>query len=408
MALLSVVVLLGACALREVLPGPPVAVGKARAAYDAPSPPRSEGGAPIVYTGPASDLPPILHFQVWGLRYALDVVLVSDDPHWVMHEYARVDLPSGPLWLAKDAGADREQTIVADLPDLESWVPEVPVRRLSRPLRVSDRSTATHADLGFAYENALGEPVEVTYRGVLPTEPSRPRNGNTMGHSRASVAALLDLYRFRIGGDVQIRIGGVARGLHRLAGLVPEAYLLAQVQAGFAITDFCQSASSGGFTLRRPCADGGWPTRSNEAWTVAADGWVERPGDPTRLRYHFVEGELDRAEVLQEGAPDPLLNLTFTPRLPDLRRPFAGEAYSSFVADVNGQPGHGIGCVRVALGGPSLGTFPQAVRIEITPSAPSWFADRPLAGEVVRALDVASVRTWRADPDAVRACGPSP
>jgi hypothetical protein len=337
--------------------------------------------------------------QVWGLRYALDLVLVSDSPDWVMHEYARIDLPSGPIWLAKDAGTNREQTITADIPDIEQWVPEAPVGRVRGKLEVRDTSTATATQLQLAYINPLGQPVEVLYEGPTPTAPSNPRNGNTMGHSRRTVAALLDLYLFRIGGNAAISIDGVQRRLHRLVGLVPEAYLLAQVQGGFAVADYCQSPAEGGFTLRRPCTADTWPTRSEEAWAVGEDGWVERPGGPTSLRYHFTDGELDRAVSLQDGAPEPLVTVSFSPRLPDLRRPFAGESSSDFVVDINGQEGHGVGCLRTRW------LAEDTAHIELVPTEPRWFADRPMSGTVRLVDGAAIVTTERAEVGELRGCG---
>lgn len=398
MAVLSLVFLLGACALRDVLPGPAVSTGKARAAFEAALPPRTAAGAPIVYTGEPLWPYPVIPVQVWGLRYALDLVLVSDSPDWVMHEYARIDLPEGQLWLAKDAGKDREQTIVADIDDIERWVPEAPVARQRGELMVEDNSSPELADLHLAYENPLGQPVEVRYRGATPTEASKPRNGNTMGHSRRAVAALLDLYRFRIGGEASISIDGVPRKLHHLLGLLPEVYLLAQVQGGFAVADFCQVAAEGGFTLRRPCTASEWPTRSEEHWLVGDGSWVRRNGGPTSLHYHFQHAELDRALALQSGAPEPLVSVSFSPRIPDLRRPFAGESTSAFVVDVNGQEGHGTGCVRTRW------TSADTVAVELVPTAPRWFADRPMIGEVRHGADGPAITMKRADVGALRGC----
>lgn len=387
----ALLLLLGGCGLRDVMPGPPVATGAARTWYDAEEAPRSAEGVPVVYLDAPRVPFPVLPVQVWGLRYALDVVLVSDHPDWVMHEYARIDLPGGSFWMAKDAGVDREQTITADLPDLEGWVSEAPVRRRSGPVQVTDRSTAAEADVALRYTNPLGQPVEVHYVGPQPTAPSSPRNGNTMGHSRGTVAALLDLYRFRIGGRATVVIDGVERGLHRLAGLVPEAYLLAQVQGGFAVADHCQTAAPGGFRLRRPCTAASWPTHGDEGWSVAADGWVERPGPVVTLRYHFVEGELDAATAVQAGDPTPLVSVRFRPRLPDLRRRFDGVAESRFVIDVNGRAGHGIGCARARWEG-------DAARLVVLPSAPGWFADRPLVHTLRFDGASASLTAARTDP----------
>jgi hypothetical protein len=357
--------LLTACGLSKMLPGPPVLSFAERAAIEATAP----SGAR--YTGGPRVDAPVIPLQVWGLRYALDVVLVSTHPDWDMHEYARLDLPSGPLWLAKDADANGNQGIVADLPDIEAWLPEVPAPRVSGPLVVTDNSTADMADLRFVYTNPAGDPVEVSYRGRMPTKPSKPRNGNTMGHSRAAVAALLDLHLFRVGGQASVTIGGKKWPLKRMLGLVPLKILLAQTQGGFAIADFVVTPREGGFTLVRPGSGAPWPTQATEEWTVAK-GWAAREGPVNTLAYHFVDGELDRAQVLQVGVERPVTNVRFHPALPDLRRPFEGTVESTFAIDIAGQPGHGTGLVRCTW------TGPDTVSVTMIPTAPRWFADRPM------------------------------
>lgn len=371
-------VALTGCGLRDLTPGPPALGAAARAAFDAPLP---SGAA---YTGPPRSALPALPVQVWGLRYDLDVVLVSDHPDWSMNEYARVDLPQGPLWLAKDADPGRAQHLVAELPDIQSWVPEVPVERTAGPLHVVDRSTADTVDVSLAYVNALGQRVEVAYVGAAPTRPSRPRNGNTMGHSRAAVAAVLDLHRFRAGGRASVTIDGQPRRIARLWGVYPMKFVLAQTQGGLAIADFRQEATEGGFRLTRP--DGGeWPTEAVEDWIVEGD-LVRRDGPVTSLRYHFRDGELTRAEAWQAGVDGPVSVLTFSPALPDLRRPFEGTVSARFAIDVGGQPGHGTGEVHARW------TDADTVIVETIPTAPRWLADRPMRGtfrwegDVVRAV----------------------
>lgn len=412
------IALLPACGLHEVLPGPPVATGAARAAFEESRAPlvvrasaegpngdgpngdgpngdgsnRQEFAAPIQYSTEPIVPFPVLPLQVWGLRYALDVVLVSDHPDWVMHEYARIDLPTGSVWMAKDAGVNREQTIVADIPDIATWVPEVPVRRISAPLDVQTSSEDGQFFLAMAYTNPLGQATEIGYRGPLPTVPSNPRNGNTMGHSRQSVAALLDLFLFRIGGKATIRIDGVDRGIERLLGILPQTYLLAQVQGGFAVTNFRQEASEAGFRLIRPGGSEAWPTTGDEAWIVGEDGWVSREGPVVTLRYRFVDGELERAVAVQAGDPTPLVTMVFSPRLPDIRRRFEGIAVSNFVIDVNGQSGHGLGEISTSWAG-------GEVHISIAPTAPHWLADRPMQGRVRYEGGAAYVTMERADVD---------
>lgn len=362
--------LLLGCGLKTLLPGPPALDAAERAAFDSPAPAR------VTYTGPAKVAFPVLPVQAWGLRYALDIVLVSQHPQFTMHEYARIDLPDGPLWLAKDADTRGNQTIVANVPSIESWVPEVPVDRIAGEVKVEDRSDAEHLDLLIAYDNVAGERTEVRYEGKQPTRPSNPRNGNTMGHSRATVAALLDLHLFRAGGDVTMTFDGQEVPIKRLWGIYPMTFALAQTQGGFAIADFRQEPAEGGFRLVRPSSDDLWPTRSDEAWTVA-DEWARRDGTVTSLRYHFRDGGLDRVQVWQVGAElVPVVDMVFRPALPDLSRPFLGIIESDFAVDIAGQRGHGTGRIRCRW------TDDDTVTVEMIPTAPEWFADRPMVSDI--------------------------
>jgi hypothetical protein len=374
----AVILWLLGCGLRDLAPGPPVLSPAERAAFDAPVPAR------VTYTSEPRVAFPVLPVQVWGLRYALDIVLVSEHPDWVMHEYARVDLPDGPLWLAKDAGVDYEQTIVASVPDIRTWVPEVPVRRVEGPLDVVDAGDADTIDLTFRYTNPKGQPVEVHYGGPMPTKPSSPRNGNTMGHSAKTVAALLDLHLFRPGGDAEITIGGEPTGVKRLWGLYPMKFALAQTQGGLAVASYRQEPADGGFRLVRPAA-GEWPTEADERWIVDGDT-ASREG-PVTLRYRWRDGELVRAQAWQAGVDVPVTDVVFSPALPDVRRAWEGVVESRFAVDIAGQPGHGVGTVKAWWEG-------DTVIVETVPEAPHWFASRPMRG-VISWEEGATVRIGR-------------
>lgn len=374
--------------LTNLLPGPPVLDRAAREALDKAIP---SGAA---YHGPPRVEFAVLPVQVWGLRYALDLVLISRHPDWTMHEYARIDLPEGPLWMAKDADVEGRQTITADIPDIANWVPEVPAPRVRAPLTVEDRSTAERVLVRLAYRNPGGQQVELDWDGPLPTRPSRPRNGNTMGHSRDVVAAILDLHLFRHGAEVDLRFDGATVGIERVYGLYPMKIALAQTQGGFAVADFRQSAAPAGSELVRPSAEGvAWPTRARETW-VEGDGWARREGPVTRLAYHFTGGELDEARVEQAGVDGPVFAVRFQPALPDVRRPFPGRHESRFACDVGGQPGHGVGVAR------AWWVDADHVRVELRPEAPRWFAVRPIDVDIHYTPEGVVVRAVRVEPGA--------
>ncbi len=364
--------LLACATLRDVLPGPPAAGPAERATFDAPRP------ADVRYTGEPRVPWPILPLQAWGLRYDTDIVLVTRHPSWTMHEYARVTLPDGSLWLAKDADAQGRQSIVADLPDIGSWLSEAPIPRRSGEVRVDDRSANGRLDLDLSYVNMEGVPVTVRWSSPEPRVPSRPRNGNTMGHSRDSVAVLLDLHRFRVGGRAEVTIGGEHQQIKKLLGLVPMKFALAQTQAGFAIASHSTRGDDVSFTLTRPVPGAEWPTHGAEAWSRVGDATWQTEGPVSAQRWTF-EGREATHVAVDQRAPEGwarLFDAHFQPALPDLSRPFEGEAVSRFVADVAGQRGHGLGEVRARW------TGEDEVTVDFVPTAPRWFADRPMRGTI--------------------------
>jgi len=377
-----------ACGLRDVMPGGPVLEPSARDALEPGMGAALVDGQPVAYLTPPRVRFPVPALQVFGLRYDLDIVAVSDHPDFVMHELARITTTEGTRWIAKDSTVDREQCVATDIPGLYAWAAEVPVRRVASAMTVDDRSSGTEIDLSVSYTNCLGSPTRIDYRGPLPTQASRPRNGNTMGHSRRAVAALLDLFLFRAGGRIAVEIDGQRRKIVPLLGLAPQVYALAQVQGGFAVVDASMEGDETGFSLTRPGRDITWPTHAHEDWKVVEHGWLKRESPVATLLYHFVEGELDRALVTQQG--EVVTEVVFSPRLPDVRRRFEGTAHSAFAVDINGQRGHGTGSVDVSWAG-------DDVSIDLVPTEPRWFADRPMHGTLAYEAGTAYLHMERID-----------
>jgi hypothetical protein len=373
------------CGLREVLPGVPV-VNKAelaRYSHAAPS--------PAQYTGPARVNFPVIPIRGFGLQYAVDVVFVSQHPDWSMHEYARLDLPGRSIWIAKDANRAGAQTIVADIEDIDSWMPEIPVPRIQGSLGTVDRSQGREIDIAMSYTNPLGQPTEIWAVGTLPKKPPAKRNGNTMGHSADVVAAILDLERFgsRIKGGISI--DGETQRFDRVLGLVPFRFLLQQTQAGIAVSNHRQSPTENGFMLTLPSpAAPEWPTHGQEEWswdgvTATHDNGV------VRARYRFVDRGLAGITILQHGIDSPTFEMQFQPALPDFSRPFEGEETVDFVMHVNGQQGHGRGQLHAQWQGPN------EVMLRLEPQAPHWLANRPMLSQIrfvtEGSVDLRTVRT---------------
>lgn len=361
-------------ALRDLIARGPVLSARQRERILVPAP----SGA--TYTSDARVPTPVMPLQVFGVPYDLDLVIVDDHPDWDMHEYARVTTPDGSLWLCKDSRAGTlEQTIVGDVEGIEGWLPEIPLKRKRSPVKAVESVDGKRFRVSLAYENFDGEPVEVSFQGTLPAGPLWKRNSSTMGHSRGHVLAVLDLSHRSFGKRVSIRIGGKERKIRRIYGLVPFQVALAQTQAGLSVGAWQQD----GTTTRHGDVA--------QTWTVTEQGshtTVSQESPIRTLRYTFVEGELERAEVHTYGAKEPALVAHFAPRLPDVRRAFGGTHESRFVLDVNGQASFGTGIIRTTA-------TPDGAVLDIRPTEPRWTRDRPLRSAVRFVQGTAEVEVTR-------------
>lgn len=371
-----------ACSIQRMLPqGPAVPAHERSAMVEAP--------AEVTYTSDAQAPFPILPILVWGAAYDLDLVIVSRHPEWDMHEYARIATPDGPLWLAKDArSSTMAQSIVADIDDLRSWWPELPVARKSHPLAVEDRSTPERVDVQLTYENFDGQEVQIRYQGRPPRSLQRKRNGSTMGHSVDQVMAVLDLSHRDLGSSASVRIDGVDVPLERIAGLIPFRMALQQAQAGLAVGSFRAEAIEGGLRTHHQVDDGppvpqDWTLEASETHLVAQQSSALRT---IRYRFLLVDGarELSEVTVTQWGREAPTAHLVLSPALPDLGRRFEGTHTSRFVVDVNGQQGHAVGRLLASWG-------PHGPELQLLPEAPWWVTDRPMR-TTVRYLDDGSAQ----------------
>ncbi|MBT3218790.1 MAG: hypothetical protein HN348_06840 [Proteobacteria bacterium] len=388
---------LSACGLKKLMPEGPVLQPWERTLRFAPQ------GAKVTYTGEARVSYPVLPLQVWGVSYDLDIVLVSQHPDWNMHEYALLQTPDGPKWIAKDAKEPTlDQSIVANIDDIDQWWPELPVPRKSAPLDVVDRSTEELLDLEFRYENIDGEPVEVTFVSKPPHSMMNKRNGSTMGHSKDRVMAVLDLSHRDFAKKATISINNKKVPMKRLLGLVPFGMILQQTQGGLAIGEYSQQSHNDSFATTHAMESGSQVTNS---WQIEGrPGTVEvwQYSKIRSLKYRFVESgsslELAAMTSWQWGRETPTTHVEISPPLPDLRRPFEGQHTSHFVIDINGQPNLAVGRLEARWEGD------KAV-LECFGESPWWVADRPMRSTITyddQTTKVLIERLHVAAPAAVR------
>jgi hypothetical protein len=329
----------------------------------------------VKYTSAALLDFPIIPFQIWAATYDLDIVLVTDNPKWNMHELARLQTPQGPIWIMKDAlNSTMEQSIISDLPEIYSWLPEIPVERKYYPIQVTDRSTEKYLNLDFKYENMAGELCEIHYEGPFPTKKQPKRNGSTMGHSKTQLIAVLDLPKRNFAKKAAVSFDGKKAKIKKILGLVPFQMALTQTQAGISAGKTTHWINDDTVCIRYHVVSPAFD-KLDQFWTITKDDKGVTLSQKNELRsivYRFnEEKELLSAFVNIHCPEHKAFEISFFPALPDFSRKFDNKAESTFIMDVNGQRSHAKGLIASywTVSGPKL---------IITPQKPWWVADRPM------------------------------
>jgi len=386
--------LLSGCGLADYIPrGPSLKPAAAQRWLD-------QGLAPVTYTGEPRFAAPLPPFQVFVLRYVDDIVIETQSPRWSMHEYARIEADGRELWIAKDSDSEGVQVVTADLPDLERWMPEIPVPRRSGAVEVEERSAGDRIDVTLRYPTPAGEDAVVRFAGDRSTKTEKARNGSTFNHSQQVASVILDIPHRQLSGiEAEVSYDGEPSGVRRVMGLIPVAALLDQTQAGFAVASMKLRPDEAGLAVTRPIPGEAWSTRSEESWRWEGDdagstGALIYSHETSAWQYTFEGGGLVAvaagAPAEDGGVAEPLLQVRLSAPLPDLRRPFEGEIARAFVVEMGGAV-HGHGWIRCRWEG-------SEVVARLQPADPSWFAARPLETRVRFTADGAALLRSRRIP----------
>ena len=211
-------------------PSDPVLSGYERA-YRFPVHRPHEG---LVYNGLVPATPaPIIPVLAFGAAFDLDFVLMPNEGDFEMLEYARIALPTGPQWIALETSAQSgDQTMIANLDDFESFMPEIPLARQTGNLQVTDRSSEFTVDVSLEYTNSRGQAVVAELMGDPPTKREKHRNGRTFNHSANQLLAVLDIPANQSLFKADVQVDGQSLGLKKIAAVVPARFVMEQVQGG--------------------------------------------------------------------------------------------------------------------------------------------------------------------------------
>lgn len=317
---------------------------------------------------------PNIPFLIWAADYDLDIVLVSNHPQWNMHELARIQSPSGPIWIMKDADQENlRQRIICEKENLEHWLPEIPVSRFSKSVKISDLSRGEELDLQFSYENSAGELCEISYQGKFPRTVQKKRNGSTMGHSKQDLIAVLDLPTRDFATKASIKFDHKEYKIKKLLGLLPFQMALQQTQAGISAARYQQMENENQVILEILH----FQSKPNLIFDIKKDGEfiVLSTKDSLRtINYFFTVGkyqELVKANVEIWNKEIAAFEIEFFPYLADSRFALNQDFESYFVMHVNGQKGHARGKVIQSK-------TEKNSQLRILPFKPWWVEDRPM------------------------------
>ncbi|MEZ4241552.1 MAG: hypothetical protein R3F59_36475 [Myxococcota bacterium] len=194
----------------------------------------------LLYTGSqAATAAPVVPVLAFGAAFDLDFVLMpADDDEFDMIEFAKVDLPSGPQWIALETAPSGNQTLLANLDDLEGFMPEIGIERKETKMVVTDESTENTVSLKIEYDNSKGQHVVGELVGDPPDRSGRKRNGRTFDHSQNQLMAALDVAASESLFKADVTIDGKGLKLKKIAAVVPARFTLVQTQGGLSIGNF--------------------------------------------------------------------------------------------------------------------------------------------------------------------------
>lgn len=193
----------------------------------------------LKYSGrTAASTAPVIPLMAFGAAFDLDVALMPRDGELDMIEFARLNLPDRHLWLALETSVSGEQTLLANVDDIESILPELPLTRIAvDSFTTTDLSTESTVDVSLSYDNSQGSRVDAQLLGDPPI-PAKKRNGRTYNHSENSLLAVLDIPASESLFKADVTIDGKGLSLKKIGGFVPARFVMQQAQGGLAVATY--------------------------------------------------------------------------------------------------------------------------------------------------------------------------
>ncbi len=318
---------------------------------------------------------PIIPFQIFGVTYEQDIVIVTNHPLWDMHEISRIDLPDGSsTWIIKDSkNPYLDQYLITDRADLAEFLPEIPLNKSISEIEITDQSDEKFIEMDFKYTNSEGEKVLAHFFGKRKMPKLKKRNGSTMGHSQRQVLALLDMPARGFGKYAYMTYDDREYKLKKLLGIKPFNMLLTQTQGGISKASYSLMESMIGLSMVGP------DNSYQMDWEIVDNEYEVQMKNQNSYREQVYSFEKDGENLLLKQAYTqswndsiPTFTMNFYPALPDLRYKFEGTIQCQFVMDVNDQRGHAIGEVRCSW------IEDSKIKVEIDPQRPWWVYERPV------------------------------
>lgn len=182
---------------------------------------------------------PVLPVMAFGAHFDLDVILRPKSERWDMTEIARLSTPDGPLWLALETQAGSgQQFLVADVPEIDALMPEIPLKRKQGSFKVEENLTSERLELAIRYTGYEGDEVEARIESDAPYKVEKKRNSPTFNHSEDSLLAVVDMAARQSAFEVDLKVNGRKQRMEKVGGIVPFQFVATQAQGGLAVGSF--------------------------------------------------------------------------------------------------------------------------------------------------------------------------
>lgn len=182
---------------------------------------------------------PVIPLMAFGVAADMNLMLAPREGDLGMLEVARVGMPEQKVWVALETEASSgQQTLYANLDDIQTVMPEFPVQRHAVNLEAVDSSTEGTVDVSVSYTSVDGNSVQATFLGDPPDRLEKKRNARVENQAINEALTVLDVSGFESLFKADLVINGTDTKLKKMGGFVPAQFAMEGAQGGLSTANY--------------------------------------------------------------------------------------------------------------------------------------------------------------------------